>query len=148
MKKIIIGFCLVCTGGVLYAGGLAPVGTVPNRVRQAFHHQYPHAATEHWQQTNGKWEASFISPETNTTTLARYDFSGHHVNSRVEIGQSAMPAKVIDRLNEKYPGYDHSFTRIERPWKRDLYKVKVKEKGTYKTLYLDKTGHERDYPSK
>jgi len=29
-----------------------------------------------------------------------------------------------------------------------LYKVKVKEKGTYRTLYLDKTGQERDYASK
>jgi hypothetical protein len=148
MKKIILGLCLLTTTGIMYAGTSAVPGNVPLKVRQAFHREYKHVdvSTAHWQQSDGKWEASFISPETNTNALARYDFSGHHVNSRIELKQDAMPAKVIDRLNEKFPNhYEHSFTRIERPWKKDLYKVKVKEKGTSRTLYLDKMGNEKDY---
>lgn len=63
--------------------------------------------------------------------------------------QSDVPSKVIGQLKDKYSeGFSHEFTKIQRPWKKDLYLEKVKENGTSKPLILDKNGHAHDYASR
>ena len=97
---------------------------------------------------NGKWDVSF-EKGGNMPMTACYNWSGHRIDSRMKVEQSAVPTKVIDQLKDKYPeGYSHEFTKIQRPWKKDLYMAKVKEKGSFKSLCLDRFGHEHDYASR
>ena len=126
-----------------------PERNVPVSVKEKFHKDYPDANTVRWTYMNGKWNADFRKMDGNIAMTSCYDGKGHHIDSRVPIARTAVPDKVIHRLNEKYPGqYTHTFTKIERPMKRDLYRVRVKQQGTYKNLYLDRRGHERDYASR
>jgi hypothetical protein len=157
MKKIIIGLCVVTTTlmgaasaySMPVAGG-TPVNNVnvPVKVKSAFHHEYKDATSPVWAIKNGKWDVSFRKDGTTDMT-ACYNWSGHRIDSRMPIAQSAVPSRVIDKLKDKYPGeYAHNFTKIDRPWKMNLYMVKVDEKGARKSLYLDKYGHEHDYTSR
>ena len=71
---------------------------------------------------------------------------GHRIDTRETIAQSAMPEKAVGHLEEKYHGaFTHTYTKIHRPWKKDLYMVKVKDKGP---VYVDKDGREHDYASR
>jgi hypothetical protein len=134
--------CAAATPGTTIAGS-----KVPYKVRSAFHHEYKDAASPVWTMKNGKWDVSFRKDGTTEMT-ACYNWSGHRIDTRMPVAQTAVPAMVIHQLKVQYPGeYSHTFTKIERPWKRDLYMVKVDEKGSRKSLYLDKYGHEHDYAS-
>lgn len=147
MKKIILGLSLLTITTLTYAGVPTPKMIVPSAVKESFRRDYPMASANHWKYTDGKWEANFRN--SRETMTACYDGKGRHIDSRMPVSQNAVPDKVMHRLNDKYPGsYRHSFTRIERPKKRELYAVKVKRQGTYKTLYIDNKGHERDYASR
>ncbi|MBS1661912.1 MAG: PepSY-like domain-containing protein [Bacteroidetes bacterium] len=149
MKKIILGLGLLASTTLTFAGVPTPKMIVPSAVKESFHRDYPMAANPHWKYNDGKWETSFRKIDDRSTTTACYDTKGRHIDSRMAVSQNSVPDKVIHRLNDKYPGsYNHQFTRIERPKKRELYAVKVKKQGTYKTLYIDKKGHERDYASR
>jgi hypothetical protein len=150
MKKIIIGFCLISATAITYAKDInTPERNVPMSVRNTFHKNYPDANAVHWQYMNGRWNADFRKMDGDIQMKACYNDKGHHIDSRMPIAQTAVPTKVIHRLDERYPGqYTHHYTKIERPMKRDLYQVRVKEQGMYKTLYIDKHGHERDYASR
>lgn len=157
MKKIIIGLCVVATTTLCATGAYSmPVAgntavnnvNVPFKVRSAFHHEYKDAASPVWTMKNGKWDVSFVK-DGATNMTACYNWSGHRIDSRMPISQSAVPERVIHKLKDKYGGeYAHNFIKIDRPWKMDLYMVKVDEKGAHKSLYLDKWGHEHDYASK
>jgi hypothetical protein len=96
---------------------------------------------------DGKWNADF---RTNGNAItACYDGKGHRIDSRMPVAQANVPDKVIHQLRDKYPGERvHSFTKIDRPHKRDLYKVRMTQQGTAKTIYMDKRGHQRDYASR
>jgi|SRR5882757_6574126 len=153
MKKIIMGLCLLSATTMMYARDTRDINTpernVPMSVKGTFHKNYPDANGVRWTYTEGRWNANFRKMEDNTAMTACYDAKGRHIDSRLPVAQNAVPAKVIHRLNEKYPGqYTHSFTKIERVSKRDLYRVKVKQQGVYKNLYLDKRGHEKEYASR
>jgi hypothetical protein len=150
MKKIILGFCLVSATGLMYA---APsphaILTVPSRINKSFHRDFKGVSAVEWKKEDGKWDASFFKKDRNVEMTACYNWMGRRIDSRMPVGQSALPIKVVDELNGKYAGrYAKEFTKIDRAWKPDLYSVKVKEKGVYKTLYLDKNGHEHDYASR
>jgi hypothetical protein len=81
--------------------------------------------------------------------VARYEGTGHRIDTREAIAQNAMPIKAVGHLEEKYHGaYMHTYTRIHRPWKKDLYMVDVKDKGKSVPVYVDKDGHEHDYASR
>jgi len=153
MKKILMSLCLLSAGSFLCAQDMHSSTrnrtSVPDVVMTSFHHDYPDANAVHWYMKDGKWDAKFHKMDGNVAMTSCYDVKGRRIDSRMPVAQTAVPLKVMHRLNDKYAGiYSHSFTRIERPSKRELYQVKVKEQGKYKTLYLDKKGHERDYASR
>ena len=140
-----MGLCFVMASTVMYAGGM----NIPTHVRDAFHKDYPDASAVHWKYTNGKWDASFHKMDGNMTVWACYDLKGKHIDSRMPVAQSAIPVKLQRKLDSQYPGqYNHHLTKVEIPNKRDLYQVKVKEEGSYRTKYFDRRGHERDYASR
>jgi hypothetical protein len=148
MKKIILGVCLLSASTLMCTAVYASDMTAPFKVRSAFHHEYKDATAPVWILKEGKWDVSF-KKGGNVSMTASYNWSGHRIDSWMAVEQSAVPTKVIDQLKDKYPeGYSHEFTKIQRPWKRDLYLAKVKEKGSFKSLYLDKNGHEFDYASR
>lgn len=148
MKKLIIGLFLISATTMTYAMN-TPERNVPTPVKEKFHKDYPDARAVQWKYTDGRWNASFRKPDGNMDMMSCYNSKGHHIDSRVPIARTAVPDKVMHRLNEKYPGqYTQHYTKIERPMKRDLYKVRVKHQGAYKDLYLDKRGHEREYASR
>ena len=150
MKKMIIGLCLITATTMTFAMN-TPESNVPISVREKFHKQYPDANAVHWKYQSGKWDASFHRTNGNMDMTACYDAKGHRQYSRIPVARQAMPDKVMAHLNEKYAGrYTSHYTRIDRPMKQDLYEVRVKEPGkrTYRDLYLDKRGHERDYASR
>lgn len=160
MKKILIGLCLLTASSFIYATNVNTIASdkvayasmrhvVPERVKEAFHKDYPDASAVRWTYTNQRWDARFHKMDGNMDMLACYDIKGHHIDSRMPVAQSNLPPKVINHLNDRYyGGYTHSFTKIQRHNKSDLYRVRVKEQGTYRTLYLDKKGKERDYASR
>ncbi len=150
MKKIIMGIFILSTVALMCAAA-RPAGTpisgtnVPYKVRSAFHHEYKDASAITWVMKNGKWDVSFRK-EGATEMSACYNWSGHRIDSRMMVPQSDVPARIIEQLKDKYPeGFAHEFTKIQRPWKRDLYLAKVKQNGMSKSLYLDKNGPEHDY---
>ncbi|HUB61169.1 MAG TPA: hypothetical protein VL978_10725 [Puia sp.] len=149
MKKIILGLCLLSATVLLCASARAmDVVTVPVKVRAEFHHEYKHVSNVKWMMKDGRYDVSFLK-DGKTTLMARYDGTGHRIDTREPIAQSAMPEKAVGHLEEKYHGaYMHTYTRILRPWKKDLYMVKVKDKGMYVPVYVDKDGHEHDYASR
>ena len=151
MKKIILGLCLVSATTIMYARDIrnTPERNVPMSVKERFHRDYPDANATHWKYTNGKWNANFRKMDGNRMMDAYYNSKGHRIDTRMAIAPAAVPDKVMHRLNEKYPGqYTRHFTKVERPNKRDLYEVRVKKQGIYKSLYMDGRGHERDYASR
>jgi len=148
MKKIILGLCLITSTGIVFAGTPTHKMTVPGSVKESFRRDYPDAPVAHWKMVNGKWETSFrkMDDQDHQLMTACYDPRGHRIDTRMAVAQNTVPDKVMRRLNEKYPGsYRHNFTKIDRAGKRDLYAVKVRKQGTYRTLYMDNKGHERDY---
>jgi hypothetical protein len=148
MKKMIIGLCLISATTLTYATN-TPERNVPVSVKEKFHKDYPDARAVQWKYAEGRWNANFHKGNGNTEMMSGYNAKGHHIDSRVPIAQTAIPDKVMNRLNEKYSGqYTQHYTKIERPMKRDLYKVRVKKQGVYRDLYLDKRGHEKDYASR
>jgi hypothetical protein len=149
MKKIILGLCLLSATTLMCASAHAMDEVrVPVKVKAEFHHEYKHVSNVNWAMKDGRYEVSFLK-DGKTDMLARYEGTGHRIDTRVAVAQSAMPVKAVGHLEEKYHGtYTHTYTRIERPWKMDLYMVKVKDKGTYVPVYVDKNGHEHDYASR
>src|ERR1700677_3238236 len=128
MKKIILGLCLLSTTTLMCASAHAMDGvSVPVKVRAEFHHEYKHVSKVNWTTNDGRYEVSFLK-DGKTDMSARYEGSGHRIDTREMIAQSAMPVKAVGHLEEKYRGtYTHTYTRIHRPWKRDLYMVNVKD---------------------
>jgi hypothetical protein len=147
MKKIIIGLCLLSATAFTYANqGYTPERKVPLHVVESFHKKYPDATTVHWTHMSGRWNANFHKMDGNMEMNAHYDARGHYIDSRYEVAPAAVPEKVVQQVDVRYPGrYEHHYTKIERPMKRDLYRVRVREQGVYKTRYMDSHGHERDY---
>lgn len=151
MKKLIMGLLLVtATTTMTYATKInTPERNVPTSVKDRFHKDYPSANAIHWRYTDGKWNANFRKMEDKKMMDAYYNGKGRRIDTRMTIATTAVPDKVMHRLNEKYPGrYTHHFTKVERPNARDLYEVRVKQQGVYKNLYIDGRGHERDYASR
>jgi len=151
MKKMIMGLCLMAATGVVCAQNAHSSyrQEVPIGVMESFHKDYPDASAVHWNRTDGKWNAEFVKMTEHKSMYACYDTKGRHIDTRMTVAQSAVPTKVIRHLDADYHGrYSHEFTRIERPGKRDLYKVKVKRQGVSGSLYVDDKGHEKDYASR
>lgn len=121
---------------------------VPVKVRAEFRHEYKHASNVNWTEKDRRYYVSFVN-DGKTNLMARYDGTGHRIDTRESISPSAMPEKAVGHLEEKYHGaYTHTYTRIDRPWKKDLYMVKVKNKGKDIPVYVDKNGREHDYASR
>ncbi|HXD76599.1 MAG TPA: hypothetical protein VN616_02265 [Puia sp.] len=148
MKKIILGICVLSACALMCASARAmdPV-RVPLKVRAEFHHEYKNVSGVSWKVRDGRYDVSFR--KDGSDEMARYDNTGHRIDTRAEVPQASMPVKAIGHLEKKYPGeYSHTYTRIARPWKKDLYMVKVKDHGTYRSVYVDKNGHEHQYMSR
>src|SRR5580700_2133772 len=149
MKKIILGLCLLSATTLMCASARAMDELrVPVKVKAEFHHEYRHVSNVRWTMNDGRSCVRFRQ-DGKTDLLARYEGTGHRIDTRETIAQSAMPVKVVGHFEEKYPGaYTHTYTKIHRPWKRDLFMVKVKDKAGYVPVYVDKDGHEHDYASR
>ncbi|HET6255694.1 MAG TPA: hypothetical protein VFE32_16575 [Puia sp.] len=149
MKKIILGLCLSSAATLMCASVHAMDDVrVPVKVRAEFHHEYKHVSAVNWTLKDGRYDVSFRK-DGKTDLMARYDGTGHRIDTRENVAQNAMPVKAVGHLEEKYHGaYSHTYTRIHRPWKKDLYMVKVKDKGSYVPVYVDKDGHEHGYASR
>ena len=152
MKKVILGLCFLSASAFMYANDApSPYGhptTVPVAVKESFHKDYPNASITHWKYMNDKWEVSFRQPNGRVAMDACYAPEGRHIDSRIPMAQSAVPVKVVHKLNDKYHGTAYHFARIERPKKRELYQVRLKDQGMDKTVYMDKRGHEKSYASR
>ena len=141
MKKIIIGLSLLG----MSIGAFAQ--DVPRAVRDRFKKDYPRVAKMQWERVNGRWNASF-NKEGNDM-MACYEVNGRHIDSRIPVSQTVVPDPVIHHLRTVYPGeMAHSFTKIDRPHKRDLYKVNITQRGAPRTIYMDSHGHEQYYASR
>ncbi|HTR28446.1 MAG TPA: hypothetical protein VMH27_04205 [Puia sp.] len=149
MKKIILGLCLLSASSFVCLSVRAMDDVrVPVKVRAEFHHEYKHVSNVSWAMNDGRYEVRFRKDGT-TDMVARYEGTGHRIDTREPIAQSAMPVKAVGHLEEKYgKSYTHTYTRIHRPWKKDLYMVKVKDGGKNFPVFVDKDGHEHDYGSR
>jgi len=148
MKKIILGLYLLSASSLIHAQNRYNHRDVPMSVKESFHRDYPDADATHWKYVNGKWNADFHKMHENVNVIAYYDMRGRRIDSRIPVAENVVPTKVIHRVNVRYPGQAGHFTKIDRRGKGDLYQVKIKQHGVYKTLYLDSRGRERDYASR
>jgi hypothetical protein len=147
MKKIILGLCLLTTTTLLCATARAMDEVrVPVKVKAEFRHEYKHVSSVTWEYRDGRYFVSFHKEGHPQMMTARYNMTGHRIDTRMEVAQNAMPVKAVGHLEEKYRNsYSHKYMKIERPWAKDLYMVKVKDKGSYVPVYVDKDGNEHDY---
>jgi|SRR6187402_1882543 len=149
MKKIILGICLLSATTMIHAQNRSNHREVPMSVKESFHKDYPDADAIHWKYNNGKWNADFHKMNENVNVMAYYDLKGRRIDSRMPVAENTVPSRVIHRINDRYPGQTgYHVMKIDRRGKADLYQVKVKQHGVYKTLYLDSRGRERDYASR
>lgn len=149
MKKIILGLCLLSATMLLCASVQAMDEVrVPLKVRAEFHHEYKHVSDVNWTMKDGHYDVRF--KKDGTEMMARYEGTGHRIDTREAVAQSAVPEKTVGHLEQKYAGsFSHSYTRINRPWKKDLYMVNVKDsKGKNIPVYVDKNGREHEYSSR
>jgi hypothetical protein len=100
-----------------------------------------------WERVDGRWNASF-NKEGNDMT-ACYNVYGKHIDSRMPLNQTAVPNPVINHLRARYPGETvHTYTKIDVPHGRDVYRVNLSHRGVDKTIYVDRFGHERYYATR
>ena len=105
MKKTILGLCLLSATTFTYANNrYTPERRVPLHVVEAFHKGYPDATAVHWTYTNGRWNANFHKMDGNMDMNACYNAKGHHIDSRYAVAPAAVPTKVVEQVDEKYPG--------------------------------------------
>ena len=151
MKKIILGLCLLSATTLLCVASVNAMDEVrvPVKVKAEFHHEYKHVSNVAWALRDGRYEVNFQKDGRPGTMCARYNGNGHRIDTRITVAQTDMPVKAVGHLEEKYRGsYTHKYMKIERPWKKDLYMVQVKDKGSYVPVYVDKDGREYDYASR
>jgi hypothetical protein len=146
MKSTTFALLLLLPGGILSAQ--SSYHQAPSKVQQSFHRDYPGVNDEHWQHTNGKWQAQFTDrgSEDRGEMVAHYDQYGHHVESHIPYDRSDVPAAVSDRAQHKYHGgKDYRYTRVERPGHPDLFQIHVNIGGKTHISYVDENGRDRSY---
>ena len=150
VKNIVLGLCLATASTSMYAQGMhsSHERTVPMSVKESFHKDYPDADATNWKYSNGKWNADFHKMNENVSMAAYYDEKGRRIDTRMPVAENTVPKKVTTHINERYPGHDYHYTKIDRKGKRDLYMVRVKQHNRYKTMYFDHRGHETSYASR
>jgi hypothetical protein len=144
MKKSLI--TMLCGVSVFFAfsqSGYNP----PGNLRQSFQKEYPQSQPTQWSHTKVGWSVTFEDRDHNNGEVtAHYDHTGRHLDTHVPYDNNDVPAPVMEKVRNKYPGSDnYAFTRIDRPGENGVYQVHLRHKKRYKTLYVEHNGQERDF---
>ena len=124
---------------------------LPNNVSQSFQREYPKSSPSDWQQTNnGGWSVSFDDNDhDNGAVMAYYNKSGRHYDTHIPYDQQDVPSPVRNHMQKHYGSQgDYEYTRIDRSGEHSVYMTHYKHMNNYKTVYINKEGHEKEYHDK
>jgi hypothetical protein len=119
----------------------------PGNVRNSFHKQFPQSQPSQWHHSGTVWSVQFDDIDHNDgEATARFDQSGRHLDTHVVYDNNDVPSPVVTNLNKRYPGSDdYQYTRINRHGQHDVYQVHMRHHSKYKTVYVDRYGHQMEY---
>ncbi len=102
MKKIclVISFFIYCT--VSFGQDKGAIA-LPNDVKNAFHRDFPTAASEKWEKEGSNYEVNFKVGSSEMSAL--YSKAGYRKEVEKGIEESKLPSSVFDYIIKKYPGY-------------------------------------------
>jgi hypothetical protein len=119
----------------------------PRNVTQSFQREYPQSQPSQWSHSSVGWSVTFEDRDHNNgEAVAHFDQSGRHVDTHIPYDEHDVPAPVRDHVRRSYTGAgDYEYTRIDRPGEQGVYMTHFKHHKRYRTVYVDHSGHERDY---
>jgi len=123
----------------------------PNNITQSFQREYPKSHPSDWKQSNdGGWSVSFDDNDHNNgEVMAYYNKSGKHYDTHIPYDKKDVPSTVSDHMQKHYGSTgDYEYTRIDRPGENSVYLTHYKHKKSYKAVYVNKEGHEKEYHDK
>src|SRR5665213_190292 len=144
MKKVIL---LFLGGFSVFVAFSQDRNGPPDNIRQSFQKQYPQSQPNQWKHTGGSWNVNFEDRDhDNGESTAHFDRTGRHVDTHIPYDNQDVPAPVMDRMQNRYPGSDsYAFTRIERGDGHPVFQVHFRHRRKFRTLYVDERGRERQY---
>ncbi|MDP4217941.1 MAG: hypothetical protein Q8927_17190 [Bacteroidota bacterium] len=144
MKKLLIaGVSLLLTQFTFAQNRHEP----PAPVRESFQKEYPHSQPNQWIRSSAGWSVSFEDRDNdNGFVTAHFDSRGRHMDTHVRYDNHDVPDHVVKTVQDRYPGAEgYRYVHIERPYAPDLYEIRFRHRGRYRTTYLDENGRVAHY---
>jgi len=113
---------------------------VPDKVQHSFQQDYPNAQKTRWDNTNGKWHATY-KDQDNRNADTYYNTDAQRIDTHTAYKQDELPSKVQENANKKYHSKYNTY-RIDRPNSQPLYQIKLQSGST---TYMDENGRKRKY---
>lgn len=118
----------------------------PQTVQQAWQRDHANDGNANWKYTNGQWHATYTDHDNNRNAETFYDGRGRKMETHREWDKTQMAPDYDQRINRKYhTNGNYTVNRIERPNQKEMYEVKLKDKGRSRTIYTDDKGNEIRY---
>ncbi len=99
MKKVVLSVFV----GSLILFACTQKSNAPKEVQDAFSKKFAQVKSPKWEQEDNEWEAEFKVNDIEMS--ASFDKAGAWLETETEISKSALPAAVLDSVNQKYDGW-------------------------------------------
>ncbi|HEV7620610.1 MAG TPA: hypothetical protein VGO09_02690 [Flavisolibacter sp.] len=117
----------------------------PTAVQQAWQRDHANDGTPTWQQSNGQWNATYQDRQTNKRINTYYDRSGREIDTHREWDRNNLSSDYNNNINRRYHSHNYNVRRIERPNQKEVYELRMKNRGRTRTIYTDENGNEIRY---
>ena len=138
MKKILIGIFILSSASLFAQDNKD--NRVPDNVKNSFQKEYPNAQKPLWDNTNGKWHATYKDQDSRNAD-SYYNTDGRRIETHTAYKQGDLPSKVQENANKQYHS-KYNTSRIDRPNSQPLYEIKLQSGST---TYMDANGRKRKY---
>jgi hypothetical protein len=145
MKYILLALLSFAIGG--FAAAQTTHRNAPERVRQAFSHNFPDAADARWSHSGTQWSATFDdrSSEDRGEMVAHFDENGRYIDSHIPYAENDVPQRVYESAKKRYHKSHVHVTMIDRPSHPDVFEVSGQVDGKRQTTYYDEEGRVHSY---
>lgn len=142
MKNYLFLFLLILisSGAMAQEEVSIEASAVPAKVMQKFKSMFPDKKDVSWSRVGTDYYAEFGEAGEGTSVL--FDAAGNWQETEMEMNKKDLPAKIVERLNLKYPGLllmgAKKTVSANEP---TLYEVDFNYKGKQYYMMLDETGN-------